>query len=126
MKIMQTLNTLTKLKFLNLGGNLISENASDLIASAISNNTEIREVYLGNNYLASGVLKIVEALLMTPKLKVLHIDNNCINDDAAEKLALFLSNSNMEELNLSYNNLCLSSKCILEALSKISSLKASV
>ena len=116
-KITQTLSTLKTFKSLNLGGNLITDDASDSIASVISNNPEINELYFGNNYLANGVLKIAKALEKTSKIKVLHFDNNSMNESVAEKLALVFCNSNMEDLNLSYNNLQ-SAKCILEALSK--------
>ena len=122
-KITQTLSTLKTFKSLNLGGNLITDDASDSIASVISNNPEINELYFGNNYLANGVLQIVKALEKISKIKVLHFDNNSINESVAEKLALVFYNSNIEDLNLSYNNLQ-STKCILEALSKISSLKS--
>ena len=122
-KIVNALGTLKKFKSLNLGGNLITEDASDSIASMILNSPELKELYLGNNYLAGGILKIAEALKKVSKLKILHFDNNGINAFDAEKLAL-LFNDTIEELNLSYNNLQSSSEYLFKSLCKISSLKS--
>ena len=122
-KIMQSLSTLKTFKSLNLGGNLITEDASDSIASVISNNPDLTELYLGSNYLANGLVKIAKALEKASKIKIVHFDSNSINELVAEKLALVFFKNNIEELNLSYNNLNSSSTYVFKALSKLSSLK---
>ena len=123
---MQSLCNISSLKYLNFGGNQLTEEVAELLSSVIANNPAIKELYLGNNNLQAGIFKIAMALKRSsaPCLKILDLGNNSIPEGIQEELADFISSSKLEKLYLSYNNLHSSLNVILEPLSKINTLKS--
>ena len=59
---MHSLCNLSSLKYLNFGGNQLTEEVAELLSSVITNNPAIKELYLGNNNLQAGIFKIAMAL----------------------------------------------------------------
>ena len=99
---LQKISTLTKLCF---HGNLITDEAADDIAAAISCNTHLQELNLGSNNLqTSGTIKIAKALQKLSSLIKLYINDNNITDEAADDIAAAISHET-EELDVSGNNL---------------------
>ena len=123
-KIAQSLCKHSNLKFIDLQINKITKAAAEALASIISSNTGLEEVYLGNNQLQSGVIKIASALQNVSSLKVLDLKNNNISEQVADELAAAIkSNSSLEKLWLGGNHLGSSTVRIVNALKKISTLK---
>ena len=74
-----------------INNNNITEEATDDIAAAISNNTNLQEFDIGRNTLETvGVIKISRSLQKISKLTNLYIDNNNICDGQQMKLQLQL------------------------------------
>ena len=100
-KIAQSLCKCSKLKVLDLQSNNITEEAAEALASIISSNTELEELYLGNNLLQLGVIKISTALKDISSLKLLDLDNNNIPEQAADELSVVIkANRLLETLSL--------------------------
>ena len=124
MKIAQSLCKHSKLKSFNLRCNNITEKSAEALASIISSNTGLEELYLGNNLLQLGVIKISTALKNISSLKVLDLNNNNIPDQVSDELAAAIrANNSLEKLWLSNNHLGLSTVMIVNALKKLSLLK---
>ena len=125
--IAKSLRSISTLKVLNIRDNQVTEEAADALSLAISNNTEIEHLWLSNNNLQAGVLKVVNALEALPKLKALDIDNNHIPEGVYDALATFLQCSsiirNLRTLYLDSGDLRLSGVKIAEALLHLTSLR---
>ena len=123
-KLLQQISTVTTLRKLDLRGNKLNEKSSQALASVIANNNELEELYLGNNNLQSGVIKLAKALKKLSSLKVLDLDNNNIPEEAANELsAAIRANSSLEKLWLSDNHLGSSTVMIVNALEQVTTLK---
>ena len=123
-KIAQSLYKHSKLKNINLQYNNITEEAAEALASIISSNTGLEELYLGNNQLKLGVTKISTALKNISSLIVLDLDNNNIPEEVADELsAAIRANNSLEKLWLSDNHLGSSTVKIVNALKEILTLK---
>ena len=97
--IAQSLCELSSLKACNLRDNYITDKAAKALASVISNNTKLEELYLGNNQLQSGIIKIAITLQKVSTLKVLDLDNNNITEPAAKELSKAIEkNPSLENL----------------------------
>ena len=124
MKLTQSLCNHNKLKCINLQSNNITKEAAEAIASVISNNPGLEELYLDNNQLHLGVIKIATALENISSLKVLGLQNNNISDEAASALAAAIkANNSLEKLWLSGNHLGSSVVAVVNALKELSTLK---
>ena len=122
LKIAAALKNLSMIRYLNIRSNLVPEEAADSIASVIKSNTEIEELYLGNNKLGAGALKIVRALKEVSSLKVLDLDNNNTSSIIADDLAAVIDHNNLQKLWLANNDLRSCASTILQSLSKITTL----
>lgn len=124
-QIAQSLRNTTGLKAINFQGNAVTEGAAEVLASIISNNIGLEELYLGNNQLQIGVPKIAKAIKNISTLKKLDLyDTGICNDDAVLELAAAISSNNsIEKLCLSNNCLGPSITAILKAFSNICGLK---
>ena len=121
--ILQALNKISTLKVLNLQGNQMTEEVSKLLASVISNNPNMEQLFLDNNYIGKGILVIAKALQQVNSLKVLSLGNVNMPKDVSGELALAIQcNRYLNTLHLNDNNLQSSAVFILQKLSKISSL----
>ena len=124
--VLESLSTISKLSYLNVRGNQISEEAGDLLASAIQKNKgALHTLLLGNNYIEKGIMQIVKALQQVTSLKMLDLANNNIPEEVCNELAIVInSNNHLEKLVLQGNKLHSSAITILRSLSNISSLEA--
>ena len=123
-RIARSLCNHSKLKMFNLQNNNITEEAAASLASIISSNIGLEELYLGNNQLQLGVTKIATTLKNISSLKVLDLQNNNIPEQAANDLAAaIMANSLLEILWLSGNHLGSSTVIIVNALKEITTLK---
>ena len=105
-KIAQSLCKHTKLKIINLQSNNITEKSAEALASIISSNTGLEELYLGNNTLQSGVITISTALKNISSLKLLDLNNNNISEEAVDELSTAIrANNSLEKVWLNDNNL---------------------
>ena len=120
--IAKSLSNISTLKYLSVQSNLISEEAADYIASVIKINTGIGELYLGNNKLGVGALKIIRALKEVSSLKVLDLDNNNTSGIIADDLATVIDHNSLQKLWLANNDLRSCASTILQSLSKITTL----
>ena len=124
LKIAQSLCRHTKLKIINLRSNNITEKAAEALGSIISSNTGLEQLYLGNNTIQLGVIKLAKALKKLSSLKVLDLDNNNIPEEAADELsAAIRANSSLEKLWLFGNRLGSSTVLIANALKQVTTLK---
>ena len=83
------------------------DGSTDDIASVLSYNTKLQELYLNeNNLQTDGAIKIAKSLQNTTTLTVFDISNNNIGKEAADDIAVVLScNTNLQQLYLNNNNL---------------------
>ena len=122
--ILQSLSTISSLKFLNVSDNQVTEEAGEALASVILHNTGLKELYLRNNNLGKGMLEIVKALQHITSLKSLNLGNNNISSEVSVELAIaFQLNKHLKELWMFDCNLKSSATVILQSLTTISSLK---
>ena len=93
---------------LSLRDDNISEEVANVLSEALSKNSNLQQLYLGNNYLQDrGVMKITEALTDTIEyLLTLDLMNNNISEAAADALASVITScSQLEQLYLGDNKL---------------------
>ena len=122
--ILQALNRILIVKVVNLQGNQITVEYSKYFASVISKNNKLEQLLLGNNNLGEGVLHIVRSLQGLVSLQVLDLSNTNMPKEACNELALVIErNQCLTTLQLNNNDLQCSAVDILQALSKISSLR---
>ncbi|XP_059817419.1 NACHT, LRR and PYD domains-containing protein 3-like [Hypanus sabinus] len=97
-----------KINKLELRGVGLTYSGAEDLASALSTNPLLTELYLGGNKLGDSGVKLVSAALRNPECKIqkLGLDNVGLTDSGAEALASALStNPSLTELDLSYNKL---------------------
>ena len=120
----EALRTISTLKVLDLQNNELTEDTGDSLASVIANNPLLETLFLDNNNIGVGALKIAKALQNIKSLKMLGLDNNHLPKEIAHELAAVIkSNCYLELLTLSFNDLQSSAIVILQSLSTISTLK---
>lgn len=92
------------LKVLHLSYNKLNDVTG--LASILSINTSLEEIYLNYNRIQDGIVDLAEALKTNGKLRVLHLGKNRIDDKGAESLASMLHvNKSLELLSLVWNNI---------------------
>ena len=102
-KALQNVSTFAKF---NISHNRAGEEAADDIATVLSHNTNLKEVYLQDNgFKTVGMIKIARGLQNVSTLTALNISNNNIGEEAADDIATVLShNTNLQTLYLKNNN----------------------
>ena len=122
--IIQALSKISSLKELNLRSNQLTEDAGEYLSSVICNNAGLNQLFLDNNDIGKGMLHIVKALQQLNSLQVLDLSNTNMPKDVTDDLALAIEcNQSLNTVQLNNNNLQCSAVVIIQALSKISSLK---
>ena len=117
--IAQALSKISTLKSLNIRSNKISERAADYLVKLILSNDGMKDLWLGNNSLKTGALKILKALKATSKLKTLGIDNNNIPEKHFDEIASVICNCHdLHTLYLEGNELQNYGVSIVQALCK--------
>ena len=124
--IMEALKSRNDLITIDLGSNHLSEKVLCDLADAIENNINLQEVSLNDNNLRSSANTILHVLIKLSKLKNLNLSSNYLTSEEGGHLLanVIQNNTDLEILNLSFNNIHLSAKAILEALSKVANLRA--
>ena len=102
-KLVRSFQQISALKKLFVDHNMITDEAADDIAAAISCNTELQEIDISeNNFHTAGVIKIMKALQEIHTLKKLCLGNNNINGKAADDIAAVIScNTKLQEIDIS-------------------------
>ena len=122
--ILQSLSTISTLKFLNINNTQTKDEAGEALASVIVHNKALKELHLADNNLGEGILNVTNALQQITSLRSINLGNNNIPKEASDELALDIqSNKHLEELQLYNINLKCSAIAILQSLSTISTLK---
>ena len=123
-KIAESLCEHTKLRCIALQKNNITKKSAEALSSVVSNNNGLKNLYLGNNQLQVGAIKLATALKTISSLKILNLTNNSIPEEAADELsAAIRANNSLEELWLGGNHLGSSTVMIVNALKEITTLK---
>ena len=106
-KIFKFLRNVTYLRKLNISCNEITAKAASSIATVVSHNYKLEVLDLGDTLMqAAGITTIFKSLRHTISLKKIYINANMITDEAADDIAVVLSqNIKLEELDISCNNL---------------------
>ena len=88
-----------------ISNNSVGEEADD-IATLLSRNNNLQELYLSNNsFKIVGITKIAKALQNVSTLTVFNISNNSVDEEAADDIAKVLSHNNkLQKLYLSNNS----------------------
>ena len=103
-RICLTMKNISNLKRIDVSHNRITCEAADDIANILSQNTNLQELYLSNNYLQSHGIVTLFKMSTVSNLTHLDISSNKITDEAADEIADFLLlNSNLKVLDLSNN-----------------------
>ena len=122
--ILEALSKISSIKVLNLQSIQLNEDAGSYLSSAICNNTGLNELHLDDNNLGKGLLHIAKALQQLNSLKVLRVEHTNMPREVCNELAVAIEcNQSLNTLQLCCNNLQSSINVILQALSKISSLR---
>ncbi|XP_065896352.1 protein NLRC5-like [Dysidea avara] len=105
--IFKQLNNISTLKALDISCNMITDRAADKIPVILSHNAELQELDLSYNFLQTcGTILIMKCLLKFSTLTIFNISCNQFTDEAADDIAAVVScNTELEELDLSYNYL---------------------
>ena len=104
-KLAGYLKILHYLKTLSLTGTEIKKDTARHIAEVICNNPGLEKLYLNNNQLRGlGMKRLCEGIKQHSSFKVLQLENNDITEEAANGLAVVISNNRLlEELYLGKN-----------------------
>ncbi|XP_078059742.1 NACHT, LRR and PYD domains-containing protein 3-like isoform X1 [Mustelus asterias] len=97
-----------KIQKLDLSGNDLTDSCAEDLASALSTNRSLIDLYLGSNELGDSGVKLLSVALRNPDCKIQKLDlyGNALTDSCAEDLASVLStNRSLIDLNLGYNKL---------------------
>ena len=122
--VFQALAEHLQLKVIDLSNNSITGEVAKDLAIIITNNSNLEELCLSDNDLKSSASIILQALKNNSQLKKLNLNSNSMSGKVAEDLAnVIRSNSGLEQLYLSDNNLKSSAIVILQALKDNSQLK---
>ena len=122
--ILQALSSISTIKVLHLQGCQLTEEAGKHLSSVILNNSRLNQLLLDNNDIGKGILHIAQALQWIKSLQVLSLNNTNIPMEICGEMALVIkSNPQLINLQLDGNSLHHSAVVILQALSKVSSLK---
>ena len=92
MKIARSLQSVTTLTVFDLQNSNISYEAADDIATVLTHNTQLQQLYLGRNHLQTEVaIKIAKVLLGVTTLTVFDIESSNINDKNADSIAAIIN-----------------------------------
>ena len=97
--IIKAIATISNLNTLWLEDNLLSEEISDDLSLAISNNTLLERVILLDNMLQTGLIKIAKACSKLSNIKVLQLAHNCIiPSKVVELTSIITQNTSLERV----------------------------
>ena len=124
--VANSLRCVSRITLLNLHNNQLTEEAGDALASIILNNTKLEDLYLGNNQLQTGALKVILALKSISTLKVLDLNDNNITECAVDELSSAIDcNPLLSTLRLRSNKLKTTGAIkIIKSLTQLTTLKS--
>ena len=123
--ILENLNKISSLTQLDLNNNQIPKEAGKAIASVILSNSGLTCLVLSDNNISVGILDIAKALQKISTLQVLDLGNTNVPKEISKELAAVIEcNRNLNTVKLYNNDLQSSAITILQALSKLSSLRS--
>ncbi|XP_078060382.1 NACHT, LRR and PYD domains-containing protein 3-like isoform X2 [Mustelus asterias] len=96
-----------KIQKLHLSGNDLTDSCAEDLASALSTNRSLIDLYLSSNNLGDSGVKLLSVALRNPDCKIqkLYLRCNALTDSCAEDLASALStNQTLRILNLEFNS----------------------
>ena len=101
------LKNISGLVAINISHNMITDEATENIATVLSHNTKLKELDLSYNHLSAlGAIKIFKEMKHISNLIALYISHNMITDEAAnDTVEVLLHNTDLKELDLSHNNI---------------------
>ena len=105
-KISKGLRNISSLRVFSIGCNHVGKEAADDVATVLSHNSRLKEIYLyNNNFKTAGMIKIAQALWGISSLTAFSVGENDVGEGAADDIALVLSrNTNLNQLHLHNNN----------------------
>ena len=122
--ILQALKKKSVLRVLYLNNILMTEKVAEDLADVIKSNSNLEQIYIGNNKLGSSTVIILQALQAHRRLKELNLSDNNLTGHIAKDLSTIIkNNSGLEVLGLYDNDLQTSVAIIIEALKESSALK---
>lgn len=96
----------SKIRYLSLNRNVITNEVCDEIAKALSNNPPLEYLSLSSCYIsADGCCSIAKALPQAKQLKTLILNSNCIFDKGCQEIANNISNTNIQEISVAENQI---------------------
>ena len=102
----RSLHSLNTLKLLNLDNTSLTEEAADAIALALLSNHGLEQLYLGNNKLRAGAIKVARALKSISTLQILDLNDNHMPAGVADELASAITcNSSLKQLRVRNNKI---------------------
>ena len=123
--VSKSLRCISNITLLNLHDNQLTEEAGEALASIILSNTKLEDLYIGNNKLQAGAIKVILALKHISTLKVLDLSDNYITEFVADDLSNVIDcNPLLNILRLRSNKLkTIGAIKICKSLAKITTLK---
>jgi len=92
------------LKKFSINDNQLTEDAGESIADIVTNCTQLQQIALQNNCLNdAGIVKLSSALVNLSNLKLLHLGNNNITEQAADSIAEIIAISPLEDFDVGGN-----------------------
>ena len=114
-----TFQVFNDLILLNISGIIISENTANCLVKAFSNNLQLERLFMNKCQITSPTINVFCQQLKFNSLKVFELNENCIDDEATEPLAIAILHWNLlEHIELENNWLSIQSMLLLEMLTK--------
>ena len=112
----QIFNCLTSL---NISGLIISANVASRLVKAFSNNLQLEQLFMNNCQITSPIMIVFCQQLKFISLKVFELNENFIDDEATEELAIAIFHWNsLEYIKLENNLFSTQGELLLEMLTK--------
>ena len=114
---------LCRLEFNSIG---LPDSVAEELAAAIVSNTGLSSIeIMNNNFKASGVIAIAQAIKTLKHITYLNIYNNPFTEEAIESLSsMILCNKELKEFYLRKNRCCRNVKSVINILKMLQSLES--
>ena len=114
-----TFQVFNDLILLNISGIIISENTASCLVKAFSNNLQLERLFMNKCQITSPTINVFCQQLKFNSLKVFELNENCIDDEATEPLAIAILHWNLlEHIELEKNQFTYQGMLLLEMLTK--------
>ena len=130
LNVLQSMTKVSNLKCLSLQNTQLFQQTGLWLSSIILQNTGLIHLDLSDNHLGDGALHVIKAIQCLTQLKILNLSNikltlsKKISEDCGKALLCgLMNNTNLENVNLSNNNIGTIAIQVAKGLQHISSLK---